>query len=138
MGPDTEPPGVMDANQMRQGEIALAEMVSWLAYGTELGSQPDAIELLGSIEMRTLDGPSDLFVFRFRTDEPHWAADRGWMVGVAGPYVRADQPTSNGLGHTFSRFAREDAMTVDEHVNQLVGVVGLWHSASRSRDIDAR
>ena len=113
---------------VRQAAIAQAGMVSWLSYGTELGSPPDAIEPLGSVEVSTAQGPADLFVFRFRTDEPHWAADHGWMVGVAGPYLRSDQPTSDGLGHTFSTLAREDSMTLEEHVEHLVGLVRRWCS----------
>ena len=137
MAEGADPRGVMDGDlDPRQVAIAQTDMVSWLAYGTELGGQPDAIELVGSIEVRTPDGPCDLFVFRFRTDPPHWAADRGWMIGVAGPYLRSDQPTTTGLGCTFSVMAREDAMTVDEHVDELVGLLRRWRSASSSSDTE--
>lgn len=119
-----------DTPHPRQGLIAQADMAAWLAYPTELGVEPDEIELLRAIEVQTPDGPSDLYVFRFRTSKPHWAAKHGWMVGVAGPYVRSDQPTAQGLGHTFSRLAREDALTLQEHVDDLIGAVARWHSAS--------
>jgi hypothetical protein len=135
MAKGADPRGVMDGDpDPRQGPIAQGDMVSWLAHGTELGAQPNAIELVGSIEVRASDGPCDLFVFRFRTDPPHWAADRGWMIGVAGPYLRSKQPTTTGLGYTFSVMAREDAMTVDDHVDQLVGLRRRFHSASSSSD----
>ena len=114
----------------RQVPMALDDMTRWLAYPTELGQQPDKIEHIRTIQVDTLDGPSDLYVFRFRTADPHWAAGYGWMIGVAGPYLRSQQPTALGLGFTFSRLAREDAMTVQEHVDDLIGPVAEWASRS--------
>ena len=107
---------------------------SWLSFGTELGDPPDEIELVGAVEHRTADGPADLFVFRFRTDEPQWAAHHGWMIGVAGPYLRSEQPTTHGLGQTFSRLASEEAMSLEEHLGQLVGDMRAWHSAPDRSD----
>jgi hypothetical protein len=116
--------------------MAEVDLATWLAYPTELGERPDEIEVVQTLESNTPDGPCDLFVFRFRVLEPHWAADRGWMIGVAGPYLRSLQPTSQGLGLTFSRLEGEDAMTIDEHVDQLVGTVARWAAQSRdSRDM---
>ncbi len=108
-------------------------MVEWLAHATELGDRPDEIELLRTIEYDTPDGSCDLFVFRFRTLEPQWAAGSGWMIGVAGPYPRSSQPTTDGLGCTFSRLAREDAMPIEAHVDQLIGDVAAFHSQIRGR-----
>jgi len=117
-----------------QAAMAEADMVAWLAYPTELGDRPDQIELLRTIESDTSDGPCDLFVFRFRVREPHWAADRGWMIGVAGPYLRSQQPTPRGLGFTFSRLEREGAMPIEEHAAQLVGTVAQWAEHTRDGD----
>lgn len=108
-------------------------MVEWLASALELGDRPDEIELVRSIEYETPDGSCDLFVFRFRTREPQWAAGAGWMIGVAGPYPRSSQPTTYDLGYTFSRLSREDAMTIEEHVQQLIGDVTAFHSRMRGR-----
>lgn len=117
----------------RQAAMAEADMAAWLAYPTELGDQPDEIELIRTVEFGTPDGSRDLFVFRFRTHEPHWAAGSGWMIGVAGPYLRSSQPATHGLGFTFSRLAREDAMTIEEHVEQLIGPVAEFVSHVRDR-----
>jgi hypothetical protein len=118
-----------------QALMAQADMTAWLAYPTELDQQPDEMELLRTIELTSHAGPCDLFVFRFRTHDPHWAAGYGWMIGVAGPYVSSHQPTTVGLGFTFSRLSREDAMTLEEHVDELIGSVADFASRStRSRD----
>ena len=47
---------------------------------------PDELELLETVEYRTPDGPCDLFVFRVSDRPAALAADRGWMIDVAGPY----------------------------------------------------
>jgi hypothetical protein len=114
-----------------QAPLAEAEMTRWLSYGTELGDRPDEIELVRTTELVDADGPSDLFVFRFRTKPPQWAADRGWMIGVAGPFLRSRQPTPQGLGFTFSRLEREDAMTIEGHVDQLIGTIAEWAAHDR-------
>ena len=115
----------------RQAVIAQAEMVTWLAYPTELGAEPDEIELLRTVEFESPSGPVDLFVFRFRTHEPHWAAAEGWMIGVAGPYLRSLQPTSRGLGFTFSKLDREDEMPIVDHVNGLLEIVAGFAESRR-------
>ena len=109
-----------------QALLAQQEMATWLAYPTELEQAPDELELLRTVEYRTPDGPCDLFVFRFRIGQPHWAADRGWMIGVAGPYPRSSQPTTQSLGYTSSRLTRESAMTIEEHVDELIGSIAGW------------
>ena len=73
-------------------------------------------------------------MFRFRVFQPHWAADRGWMIGIAGPYLRSLQPTAVGLGFTFSAFAAEDSMTLDEHVDQLLGALDAWRARAKLPD----
>jgi hypothetical protein len=115
----------------RQAAIAEAEMATWLAYPNELGAQPDEIELLRTVEFDTPNGPVDLFVFRFLIHEPHWAAENGWMIGVAGPYLRSLQPTTRGLGYTFSKLDREDAMPIVDHVNGLLEIVARFAESRR-------
>jgi hypothetical protein len=114
-----------------QAAIAEAEMATWLAYPTELGAAPDEIELLRTVEFESPDGPVDLFVFRFRTHQPHWAAEDGWMIGVAGPYLRSLQPTTHGLGYTFSKLDGEDEMPIVDHVNGLLEIVAGFAESRR-------
>ncbi len=103
-----------------QAVLAEAEMVQWLIYPTELGRPPDEIEPVGVQPMRHAEGVADLYVFRFRAREPHWAAEHGWLVGVAGPYLRSAQPTSNSLNATFSRFEPYDPERVHESVRAII------------------
>ena len=81
-------------------------MVRWLCYPTELGSEPDEIELI-EISPDEDEPGFDMYLFRFRMRPPHWAAERGWMVGAAGPYVRGGElfaSTGKNWRSTFSNF----------------------------------
>lgn len=109
-----------------QSALAEADMVNWLLYPTELDSAPDEIELLSTVELPEGDDLSDLYVFRYRKHPPHWAAEHGWMIGVAGPYRRNDQPTPDGLGATFSRMESEDSKTLAEHIEANLGTIADW------------
>lgn len=120
---------VVPGHYRTQQAIAESDMVRWLTYPTELGRPPDQIELVGQATLDDEGQPADLFVFRFLTQEPHWSAGDGWMVGVAGPYRRAEQPTVVAGGLTFSEFSHYDAMTPAEHVEALVGTVTGWYEA---------
>jgi hypothetical protein len=111
-----------------QESFAEADMVNWLVYPTELNRVPDAIELMKVVTVDTgfPDGAYDYYLFRFRTEEPHWAAKSGWMAGVSGPYLRKDQPTTESLGDTFSTFAKWDAKTPDDHVGDTRELMKRW------------
>jgi len=109
-----------------QSALAEADMVNWLLYPTELDSAPDEIELVTTVELPEADDLSDLYVFRYRKHPPHWAAEHGWMIGVAGPYLRSEQPTPDGLGATFSRMESEDSKTLAEHIESNLGTITDW------------
>jgi hypothetical protein len=113
------------ARELTPEQIAIAQeqLSEWLAYPTELEARPDEVELVGSSLMQMEEGPADLLVFRFRTEEPHWAASRGWMIGVAGPYLRSKQPTRHGGTHTFSTLNREDEKPLADHIEDLTRMV---------------
>jgi hypothetical protein len=105
-----------------RNQLAFAEsaMVEWLAFPTELQRPPDQIELMKTVSVNAPepDGPIEYYVFRFRVEDPHWAAHDGWMAGIAGPYRVKEKPTPNGLGETFSQFESADGCSPEEHVRQ--------------------
>lgn len=117
------------AQHRTQTAIAESDMVRWVTYPTELGRPPDDIELLGQATLDDAGHPADLLLFKFRTHAPHWSADNGWMVGAAGPYRRADQPTLKAGGLTFSSFAQLEEMPLAEHIESLAGTVTAWADA---------
>jgi hypothetical protein len=93
--------------------MAEANLIGWLNHPNELRSPPDQIELMKKVKAPRADGY--YFVFRYRVEEPHWAAKDGWMAGVAGPYDLTGAPAPHARG-TFSRFEAYDSRTPEEHV----------------------
>jgi len=102
--------------------VALAEsdLAYWLAHPDELGDAPEEIELLGSVERSRRGGrTAEYFVFRFRTQPPHWAAAAGWLAGIAGPCIRSE-PLRTMMDDTFSRFDRAEGRGLEEHVERCL------------------
>lgn len=115
-----------------QEAFAESEMVDWLIYPTELGRVPDQIELVKVVTTDGgPDGLADVYLFKFRTLPPHWAAKNGWMAGIAGPFLRSDAPSPKAYGETFSKFTRWDAMSPAQHVAEIRDLMKTWWEARR-------
>ena len=73
--------------------LAKSDLVHWLTYPTELGKQPDAIELLGVTQKKG----ETFHIFRFKPDSNNLGDDlKGvWLIGWSG-----------NNGGTFSNFDR--------------------------------
>jgi hypothetical protein len=99
-------------------QIAESHLVTWLLHPNELGAVPDEITCVKRIERVEADlSPETLtfFVFKYRALPPHWAADKGWMAGIAGPYFANDDPWEPPFC-VFSRFEAFDSATPEEHL----------------------
>jgi hypothetical protein len=101
--------------------LAESQMVNWLIFPTELGRAPDEIELMSIVAADRVGGSpqDDFYVFRFRTYEPHWSAETGWMCGVSGPFHRnvLDGETDSS---SFSCFDPWESHSVDEHLGKIL------------------
>ena len=110
-------------------EIAQADMVRWLAFPTELEGEPDEIELVKIVQVPVDATDGDLYVFRFRTYAPHWAAAKNWMIGISGPFPRTMHViVTDAAGWTFSRLEPQSAMSIDAHVRQLIATVTAFRA----------
>lgn len=85
-----------------QEKAAESFLVNWLEFPTELGKPPDEIEMVRKINLWS-DEELAYYVFKFRIDAPHWAAQYNWMIGVVGPYQNDTSPYQEPL-KIFSRF----------------------------------
>lgn len=100
-----------------QKALAEAEMVHWLQYPTEMARPPEEIELLKVVQIdHPQDGPSECYCYRYR--HPSFE-DGKWLVGMAGPYPIAAQPTPNG-SWTFSHFDEWTEATADTAIDRLI------------------
>jgi hypothetical protein len=121
-----------------QKALAESEMVKWLVYPTELGSEPDDLELMNVVseDFGPPDGVMEWYLFRFRTHPPHWAAKDGWMAGVAGPFKRAEAPSTRAYGDTFSEFQSWNSKTPERHVTEIRELMARWRERRHRGDAE--
>lgn len=108
-----------------QGALAEADMIHWLTYPTELARVPDEIELMAVVAGKR-NTREAIYLYRFRTHPPHWAAEKGWTAGIAGPFPRQGPPVADGGDQTFSSFEKWDSASPDEHVKAIVDILDNW------------
>ena len=104
--------------------LAEGEMMEWLCFPTELGREPDEIELV-HIETRNIKHgrakpkPTDYYFFRFCMTDKHRGKEKGWMLGMAGGYERQHSGAVVYTGDTFSHFNKWEELTLEEHINSF-------------------
>ena len=102
---------------------AESHLANWLEFPTELDACPDEMEHIKRVSFDLQGNDVHYEVFKYRVNEPHWAAKDGWMLGVVGPYFDDSEPYSHA-GATFSRVSstvdkitpEEEAQWVHEHI----------------------
>ncbi|HAB53405.1 MAG TPA: hypothetical protein DCE80_14740, partial [Ignavibacteriales bacterium] len=97
-------------------KAAESYLVNWLEFPTELDACPDEIEHIKRVTF-DFDGNNNFVhyeVFKYRVNEPHWAAKDGWILGVVGPYFDDSKPYDFPQA-TFSRVSSTvDKVSPDE------------------------
>lgn len=116
------------AEYRTQAALAESDLVNWLIHPYELGRAPEEIEF---VQVIPFDGGADAawldyYLFRFRTDPPHWSARHGWMAGVSGPFLHKDTPAAQALGDTSSQFTPWDMKLLGEHVADVRQLMKTW------------
>jgi hypothetical protein len=123
-------------SELQQSKLAESDMVNWLTFPTELGRAPDHIELMKTVELDAGTNNGGIFVyyiFRFKTDPPHWSAEDEWMAGISGPFRKDDFPTMYSWGDTFSTFTKWDKFDADEHLSSIVDLMERWRAYHRKK-----
>jgi hypothetical protein len=97
-------------------KAAESNLANWLEFPTELDASPDEIEHIKRVTL-DFDGQNNYVhyeVFKYRVNEPHWAAKDGWILGVVGPYFDDSNPYDFAQA-TFSRVSSTlEKVTPDE------------------------
>jgi hypothetical protein len=96
-------------------KAAESVLTNWLLYPTELDTIPSKIEVVKQVSFVEHDTTFIYYVLRFKTEEPHWAAKDGWMMGVVGPYFKDSKPYDWTSG-TFSKFSKAKETTPEKEV----------------------
>ncbi|GAA4751591.1 hypothetical protein [Flavisolibacter ginsenosidimutans] len=94
-------------------KAAESRLTNWLEYPTELDTIPSQLELLKKVNLIDSGVTYTYYAFRFKTEQPHWAAKDGWMIGVVGPYLKDSKPY-DWTGGTFSNFKKEKQITPEK------------------------
>ena len=113
---------LLPIDDIKQDEIARAEMINWLEYPTELGKKPDSIELLGKFDYNGYD----CYAYKFKSND---FRIKDYMLGVVGGYEK-NKITTNDTGWTFSKFD----LLEDDYMKQAFKLVefmnDLWEERS--------
>ncbi len=81
---------------------AESQLVYWLLHDQALGKLPDDMELVKKATHSDENGIHNYYIFKYLMNPPHRASDKGWMVGVCGPFNEEKTPYSHAIG-TFSK-----------------------------------
>jgi hypothetical protein len=121
---------LMPRGRRTQKAMAEADMVRWLGFSTELGHPPDALEAMHVVTLEDpAAGPIDWHILRFRSDALDWA-DKGWMVGVSGPWVRKEGPAGRARGDTLSTYEAWTDRTPEQHAASVRELTDEWQPGS--------
>jgi hypothetical protein len=106
---------------------AESNLANWLLYPTELDACPDDMEHIKRVTF-DFDGQNNFVhyeVFKYRVNEPHWAAKSGWILGVVGPFFDDSKPY-HFPGATFSRISSTvDKVSPEEEANWVHKNIGM-------------
>lgn len=102
---------------------AESRLANWLVFPTELDACPDEIEHIKRVTFDEQNNHVHYEVFKYRVNEPHWAAKDGWMLGVVGPYYDESRPydfpqaTFSRVSSTIDKVSpEEEARWVHENI----------------------
>jgi hypothetical protein len=100
-----------------------AKLVHWMMHPNELQDAPQEIELVERVTRPVADRDCSFLVYRYRMPEGHWAAEDGWLLGLAGPFAKDDPPYEGPAG-AFSRCTDKHGVAKPEElVDWFIGMV---------------
>lgn len=111
-------------NDVSQESIAKSNMIKWLKYPTELGGNPDKIELLGEF----IYNNTKCFAYKFSKNNFKISGD---LLGVSGGFP-LDKISSITSGYTFSKFENVSD-DWEKQSNELVEfIVNCWKTRTEN------
>ena len=111
-------------NDVSQESIAKSNMIKWLKYTTELGGNPDKIELLGEF----IYNNTKCFAYKFSKNNFKISGD---LLGVSGGFP-LDKISSITSGYTFSKFENVSD-DWEKQSNELVEfIVNCWKTRAEN------
>jgi hypothetical protein len=103
--------------------FAASHMAAWLAYPSELGFEPEVLELEARLLGRTPEGERQWCLWRFND------ADGKAFASVSGPYEIEPPIGPLAGGDVFSNFAEWSAATPEQHLESVLATLQDWRLA---------
>lgn len=100
--------------------FAASHMGSWLAYPTELGYEPEVLELAATVRGTTEEGEKQWCLWRFAD------GDGKTYAGVSGPYESDPSIETMTSSDTFSNFTPWDEATPEQHLASITETLTSW------------
>jgi hypothetical protein len=104
--------------------FAASHMAGWLAYPTELGYEPEFLELAATLRGMTAEGERRWCLWKFRD------ADGVAFAGISGPYESEPHVGPLEGGDVFSSFAEWDSATPEQHLQSVLETLRDWRLAT--------
>jgi hypothetical protein len=107
--------------------FAASHMARWLAYPSELGYEPEVLQLAAILRGTTGEGERRWCLWKFED------ADGAAFAAVSGPY--ALEPLVGPLegGDVFSNFAEWDSASPEQHLQAVLATLRDWRLDSAAR-----
>lgn len=118
--------GVQDKylSEVNQEKLAIADMKRWLSYPTELGSEPDMIELLGEF----IFNEQKCFAYKFKKNG---FSIEGELIGISGGYPM-NKVSANASGYTFSKFEKVEINWQRQAMELATFIFNYWQERANN------
>jgi hypothetical protein len=103
--------------------FAASHMAGWLAYPSELGFEPEVLELEARLVGQTPEGERQWCLWRFND------ADGKAFASVSGPYEIEPPIGPLAGGDVFSNFAEWSSATPEQHLESVLATLKEWRLA---------
>jgi hypothetical protein len=113
------------ARYLTQAALAESDFVRWLVNYSDKNRPPAMIELVKvvTVDPDTDAGLLDYYVFQFCMEKPTAGKTPEWKAGVAGPYLRSEQPTTSSDETPHSNFEPIEEKWPEDHVGDLREII---------------
>jgi len=100
--------------------FAASHFASWLAYPSELGYEPEVLQLEATLRGATGEGQRQWCLWKFKD------ADGVAFAGVSGPYEMEPRLGPLEGSDAFSNFAEWDSATPEQHLESVLATLQDW------------
>lgn len=115
-------------SDVSQKKLAMVDMKRWLSYPTELGAEPDMIELLGEF----IFNEQKCYAYKFKKNG---FSIEGELIGISGGYP-INKVSAKASGYTFSKFEKvSDENWKQQAIELATFIANSWKERANKSNI---